>query len=297
MLFNKHYFSAILAFTIWGFFSMVLKPLSIYSSLDILFYRIFCAAAFLLVINVVVRPSIIKRNKAIFIALNKKQKQQTIILSLMGGLLLTLNWYFFIYALNHISIKTAAYAYLICPLLTTVLAYFILKEKLTKVQWLAVSLSLISCIILGYNQLRDLGYSLIVALSYALYLISQRKNIHFEKFFILTIQLVFSAICFLPFFPYYVTSTSYDNYFIFNIIVIALVFTIVPLWLNLYALKGVSSSTMGILLYINPLLNFTVAKIYFNEIITLNQWISYSLILLSIFIYNWHVIFKSKKPI
>lgn len=37
----KYYLAATTAFIIWGFFSFVLKPLSDYGSLDILFYRVF----------------------------------------------------------------------------------------------------------------------------------------------------------------------------------------------------------------------------------------------------------------
>ncbi len=295
MPFNKYYLSAILAFVIWGFFSLILKPMHIYPALDILFYRVFCCAAILLVVNFIISPSLIKRNLAIYRGLDKRKKQSSVILSLIGGLLLTFNWFFFIYSLNNVSVKSAAYAYLICPILTTVLAYFILKEHLSPKQWAAVLLSLISCTILGYNHFHDLGYSLVVAASYAFFLISQRSNVYFEKFFILSIQMVFSALCLLPFFPFFAESTSYNSSFFLQIFLIAVFFTIVPLWLNLYALKGVSSSSMGILLYINPLLNFTMAAFYFNEVITTGQMISYGIIVISILIFNWDVLFKSGK--
>ena len=36
-------------------------------------------------------------------------------------------------------------------------------------------------------------------------------------------------------------------------------FTIVPLFLNLYALKGINSSAVGIMIYINPIITFLVA--------------------------------------
>jgi chloramphenicol-sensitive protein RarD len=47
--------------------------------------------------------------------------------------------------------------------------------------------------------------------------------------------------------------------FLDNISVIALFFTLIPLVLSLYALVGLDSSTMGIVIYINPIVSFTVA--------------------------------------
>ena len=259
----------------------------IYPSLDILFYRVFVSAALMTIIVLFVNTDLRKNNISKFQSLSLQQKKITIFQTLIGGILLTLNWFFFIYAMNNISIKAASYAYLICPILTTFLAYFILKEKLSKQQWLAVFISLLSCAILAFNHLIDLLYSLIVALSYAFYLITQRNNVHLDKFFILSLQLIFSAFCLLPFFPFYSTHAHYGSVFYWQVSLLAILFTIVPLWLNLFALKGVNSSTMGILLYVNPILNFIIAALLFNEPTEPVQIIGYAVIFLSIILFNW----------
>lgn len=259
----------------------------IYPSLDILFYRVFFSAGIMSLIMILVNPNMRRNNISTFRSLPLPLKKQTLLTTLTGGVLLSFNWFFFIYAMNNISIKAASYAYLICPIITTVLAYFILKEKLSKQQWLAVLISFISCLILAFNHLIDLIYSLIVAFSYAFYLITQRNNNQLDKFFILAVQLIFSAICLLPFFPLFVTDNSYDFQFYIQVLILAVIFTILPLWLNLFALKGVNSSTMGILLYINPILNFIVAALIFNEPTEILQIIGYVVIFLSIILFNW----------
>ncbi len=76
---------------------------------------------------------------------------------------------------------------------------------------------------------------------------------------------------------------------------IVVFFTIIPLFLNLYALKGINSATVGIIMYVNPLINFTLAIFYFKEAITSLQLISYFLILLSIIIFNKKIIFDLNK--
>jgi chloramphenicol-sensitive protein RarD len=291
---NKYYLSALSAFIIWGFFSLALKPLHDYPSLDILFYRVFLATALLSVINVFARYEILKANLNVFKALDKKEKNKFLSLTILGGFLLILNWYLFIFAVNHVSLNSASFAYLICPIITTILAFFILKEKLSFWQWLSVALCLISCAILSYGDLTGLMYSLIIAFTFAFYLISQRKNNLFDKFIVLSIQMIIASVVLAPFFPLYSGTTPSETLFYILIVVIVVVFTIIPLFLNLYALKGMNSSTVGILMYTNPLINFFLGLFYFHEKITSAHIVSYVLILISIIVFNERILFKRK---
>jgi chloramphenicol-sensitive protein RarD len=292
---KKYYSAALGAFIIWGFFSLALKPLHNYSSLDILFYRVFIAAILMCAVSLLFRRKLLADSLNLYNSLPAKDKRKSVLLTFLGGLLLTANWLFFIYSMNHISIKAASYAYLICPILTTLLAFFILGEKLTRLQWASVMLSVVSCSVLAYNALHELFFSMVVALSYAFYLISQRQNNLFDKFLILTFQMIFAGLILLPFYPVYAAEPPTDPNFYLMILLIAIVFTLIPLFLNLYALKGVNSSTMGILLYINPLLNFTIAILYFNEVTNRVQVLAYLLILISILLFNFQNIKKIKQ--
>ncbi|WP_300565095.1 EamA family transporter [Flavobacterium sp.] len=286
MQINKYYLSALSSFFIWGFFSLALKPLHDYPSLDILFYRVFYATALLLVINLCFRKDKLKKDLEVFKSLESKVKYKTFFLTVLGGFLLIFNWFLFMYAVNHVSLKSASFAYLICPIITTILAYFILKEQLSKWQWFSVFLCVISCGILSYGELTELIYSLVIAVSFALYLISQRKNNQFDRFVVLTVQMVIASLVILPFFPFYSGETPTESLFYILMIVIVVLFTIIPLFLNLYALKGMNSSAVGILMYTNPLINFLLAIFYFKEEISQVQIISYSLILISVVIFN-----------
>lgn len=294
---NKYYLSALSAFVIWGFFSLALKPLHDYPSLDILFYRVFMATALLLLINLFARYDIVKENIAIFKSLDRKVQTKFLSLTILGGFLLVVNWYLFMFAVNHVSLQSASFAYLACPIVTTILAFFILKEKLSFWQWFSVALCVISCAILSYGDLTGLVYSLVIAITFALYLISQRKNNLFDKFIVLSIQMSIASIVLASFFPSYSGETPAESLFYILLMVIVVFFTIIPLFLNLYALKGMNSSAVGILMYTNPLINFLLALFYFKEEINTAQIISYSLILVSIVIFNERILFRRKvKP-
>lgn len=283
---NKYFLSALSAFIIWGFFSLALKPLTNYASLDILFFRVFIATAFLLGINLMFRKSVVIEANKTFKELSKKKQKSAVVMTFIGGLLLVLNWFLFIYAVNHVSLQSASFAYIICPILTTVLAFVLLKERIDVWQWIAVGLCVISCVILSYGNFKDLIYSVVIALSFGFYLVSQRKNSDFDKFLILTIQMVIASVILLPFYPSFGGAVPSEFLFYFLLLIIVIVFTIIPLFLNLYALKGLNSSTVGILMYTNPLIHFFLAIFYFKESVSIAQIVSYSLILISILVFN-----------
>jgi chloramphenicol-sensitive protein RarD len=284
---TKHYVAVVTASTIWGFFSFVLRPLAGYASLDILFYRVFLSAALLILISAFLRTKVWKADRRSFEALPAAGRRGLVLQILGGGLFLTANWYFFIYVLNHRSIKAASLAYLVCPILTTVLAYFILKERLTRGQWAAVGLSVCGCLLLAMHELTDLLYSIVIALSYAFYLVSQRKDYGTDKFLLLTLQVTVSALLLLVFYPGAHGPVPTSTFFYGLIAIIAVCFTIIPLWLSLYGLKRLKSSTVGIILYINPLMGFVIAVTCYGEKVNLQQAVSYGIIVLSILLFNW----------
>lgn len=297
MRLNKYYSAAFLAFFIWGFFSLALKPLYNYSSLDILFYRVFFSVITMVLINLVFRKKVIRKDWDHFTNLSSKQKRNVVLLTLSGGAFLSSNWFVFIYVMNNVSVKAASLAYLICPILTTVLAFFILNEKLSKWQWLAVSISALSCVLLSINYFESIFYSLIVAATYAMYLVSQRKNSQMDKFLVLTVQLVFIALVLLPFYPELSGPVPTEVLFYVCLFAIVTFFTIIPLFLNLYALKGINSSAVGIMIYINPIIGFLLAIFFYNEDVSFLQGLSYFLIFISILIFNERVLFAKKLKI
>ena len=294
MKLNKYYSAAFIAFFIWGFFSFALKPLHNYPSLDILFYRVFFSVITMVLINVVFRRKVMRQNWNHFKNISFKQQRNVVLLTLGGGVFLSSNWFVYIYVMNHVSVNAASLAYLICPIVTTVFAFFMLKETLSKWQWVAVSISFFSCILLSFNHFQDIFYSLITAATYAFYLVSQRKNNDLDKFLGLTIQLIFTAVVLLPFYPKYSGAIPMEPLFYSCMFMIVVFFTIIPLFLNLYALKGINSSAVGIMIYINPIINFLLAIFYYKEQVSFLQLFSYFLILVSIVVFNERILFSRR---
>jgi chloramphenicol-sensitive protein RarD len=283
---SKHYLAAITAFVVWGFFSIPLRALSAYTAGQILYFRIVFSLAVLAVVIFAFRKKSLRADVQRIKSFPLRQKLTVMALTLVGGLLLTVNWLTFIYIVNNINIKTASFSYLICPVITAVLGYVLIKEKLTSMQWFAVLLCTVSCVIMGMNSRLELGYSVLTAVTYALYLISQRVNQGFDRLVVLGSQVLFSFILLTLISGPLVESVPADLKFYGLILLIAVVFTVVPLFLNLFALNRINSATIGILMYLNPLFNFSIAFIVFKEQITNLQLIGYSIILVALVLFN-----------
>jgi chloramphenicol-sensitive protein RarD len=286
----RYYLAGISAFFIWGFFSFVLKPLDHYASIDILFYRVFASVAILILTVLAFRKKQFLASVQFVASLDPVRKRRIIWQIVAGGILLTANWYLFIFVMNHISVKAASFAYLVCPILTALLAALILRENLSFIQKMAISISIISCVILAVGSVSDLLFSVLVALSYAFYQVAQPKHPEVDKVSVLMVQIICSALILVWFYPAAHGPVPSQSIFYLLILTIAVFFTIIPLLLNLYALQGLKSSTTGILIYINPLVGFLIAVIYFHEKITWIQVAGYSLMLVSIITFNWEAI-------
>ena len=285
------YTAAIAAFVIWGFIPFPLKALAAYPSGQILYFRVMQSVAMLLVISLVFRRGQLQETVAQAKNASAHDRRQFMLYTFLGGALLTINWLVFIYVINHINIQTGSFSYLLCPILTAVLGFLLLKEELRANQWLAIGLSALSCVLVGTGELSSLLFSLLIGLSYAFYLITQRILRAYDKIVLLTLQLLLSFALLAPFYSYLKgdSTVALDTHFFLNIALLSAGFTVLPLFLNLFALKELTSGTIGILMYINPIINFLVAFLYFDEHTTPTKLLAYVLIFISVVIYNLNI--------
>ena len=286
----KYFIAALTATALWGFFSIPLRMLKAYPSDEILHYRILTSLSITWVVIALFRRQKLKEDIARLKSLDAHRRKRILLLTLLAGVLVTANWFAFIYAVNHVSLTSAAFAYMVCPLLTAMGGFILLKEHLTPIKFIAIGIALISILILAQGSLRDVWWSVLIASLYAGYLLIQRVVVEIDKFNMLGVQLVLSTLIMLPFFLYHHGSFPWDAHFWMIILVISVVFTIIPLFLSLYSLIGLPSSTMGILIYANPLVAFAVAIFYFHESINQQQVFAYGLLLLAVIVFNWALV-------
>lgn len=293
---NLNYFlAAVSASVIWGFFSIPLRMLKGYPSDEILMYRIFTALSISALICLIFRRKKVLADWYWLQAqpIEKKRKQWKLIVA--STLFVTVNWFAFIYVINHVSVQVGAFAYMVCPILTALCGYLFLKEQLNKAQWAAIVISFISISLLAMGFYKDVAFSVFIAALYAVYLVLQKQIRDINKFHLLSLQLVLSSLIILPYYFLSGHAVPQEAAFWVLICIISGLFTVLPLFLNLYALNGLSSGTVGIIIYLNPITAFTVAFFYFGEVPNPLQIFSYLLLFMAVILFNRHLILKSKQ--
>lgn len=270
--------------------SIPLRDLKGFPPQQILYYRIFASIIMVWASILLFRKEQLKKDYAHFKVLPSGKKKRLLLLTILSAFLITGNWFTYIYAVNSVSLKAAAFAYMVCPLITALCGFFLLKEQLTKIKIIALAIALISIILLATGSLYQVLWAILIASFYAVYIILLKVIKDVDKFNLLGIQLILSGIIILP--VYLISSQPLPlvTSFWLHIFLIAIVFTIIPLFLNAYALVGMPSSALGILIYLNPIVAFAVAFFYFKENIDVHQLFAYLLLLLSIVIFNAHLL-------
>lgn len=291
----KYFLSALSSVIIWGFFSIPLRAIKGYTPEDILHYRIFTSLLITWLIILGFRRRKISQDIQNIKALPTKEKRRFIWLNLLAGFLITGNWFTYIYAVNNVNLKSAAFAYMVCPIITAMGGFFILKEQVSRAKLIAIGIALCSIIILAQGSIRDVSWSVIVAALYSFYLIIQRLIGNSDRFNMLGIHLLIATVITLPGYLYNFSAVPMDIHFWIMIVVISVLFTIIPLFLSLYALVGLPSSTLGIIIYLNPIIAFAVAFFYFHEGISLHQLYAYTMLLVAVLVFNWAILKEMSK--
>jgi chloramphenicol-sensitive protein RarD len=276
---------------IWGFVPIFFKGISTHDPYEIIYYRIIIAAlAITIIIGIGVRnfaseiSSVHKSSPKFFLWM--------ILLNATGAILLLVNWISYVYVVNSISVNAGSFAYLILPIVTAFLAFFILKERLSLFRWIGISLSAISCYLIAHIDPNQVLYISIVTLSYSFYMITQRKNTYLSRKNALAIQMVLGAFIMIAIDPSPPGGPALDGHFWIFITIIAVVFTITPLLLNLFALNGMESSQLAFLIYVNPITSFLIGVLMYNEQLEAIAIAAYALQAFSIVIFNWDLILK-----
>lgn len=283
---SKYFFAGIVPYIIWGTMSIPLRNIKHFPPQEILYYRIFVSIIMVWGTILLFRRAALKKDILHVQSLKKRAQAKLLLLTILSAFLITGNWFTYIFAVNSVSLKAAAFAYMVCPIITALCGFIVLKERLTRIKIIAIAIAFVSIILLATGSLYEVTWAVIIASFYAFYVIVLKVIQHIDKFNFLGIQLILAGLIMLP--MYCIQSNPFPTEPLFwgHIFLIAVVFTIIPLFLNSYALLGMPSSALGILIYLNPIVAFAVAFFYFNEKIDLHQLFAYLLLLLSIFIFN-----------
>jgi chloramphenicol-sensitive protein RarD len=151
----------LLAYGLWGVLPIYFKRLAGVSPLDIVAHRVLWSLLFLALLLAVTHAW-----SQVRVALRDRR---TMSLLLGTSLLIAINWLLYVYAVTSGHILAGSLGYYLNPLMNIVLGRFILKERLTALQWAAVAIAAAGVSVLAAGAGTTLWISLTLCVTFATY--------------------------------------------------------------------------------------------------------------------------------
>lgn len=205
---------------------------------------------------------------------------------LFGGVVLALNWIFFFQAVQMTSMANAVLSYYVAPVLVTVLAPLLLKEKLERRTLIFVGMAFLGTLIMnplgevGGDHLLGMLSGLTAAFFYAMVTISGKKVTGMQAHTLVLWQTGTASVVLLPYVLW--QGMALPSLASLGVMVsIGVVHTALALTLYFLGLNRVKVQHVGVLGYLDPVSAILFAYLFFAEAPSMETWIGGSLILVS----------------
>ena len=216
----------------------------------------------------------------------------------VAAVVITLNWGFYIWAVNTGRVVEASLGYFINPLVTIAMGVLLLKERLRPAQWAAVLIGLGAVLVLAVGYGRPPWISLILAFSFATYGLVKKK-INIGGLESLAAE---TAILFLPALGFLVWLSASGSATIGTegaghvaLLASTGLITAIPLVCFGAAAIRVRLSTLGLLQYLAPVFQFLLGILYFHEAMPPQRWAGFSLVWLALSILTWDALRTARR--
>ena len=271
----------ITACTIWGLSAIYYKQLSETPPIEVLCHRtLWSVVAFTLFLRLQNR---LEELKIIF---RNRKLVQTLF---WAAAMISTNWFFFIWSVHNDRATEASFGYYIFPLVAVVFGLFFFNERLSLMKWVSVVLATIAVLILAISQNILPFIALVLSISFGIYGMLKKQislgpvlSVTSEVILLLPVALILLLYWHLDGSGSFGTNITTTSLLIFSGPM-----TAVPLMLFSYAARRVQMTSLGIIQYLNPSLQFFVAIFIFLEPFGLWQAVAFGFIWLALFIYSY----------
>lgn len=270
----------VLASIIWGLSAIYYKKLSGIPPLEVLCHRtLWSVIVFIFILRLQDRLQDLK-----LVFLNKK-----LILGLFwAAAMISINWFFFIWSVHNDRATEASFGYYIFPLVAVLFGLIFFKEQLSLMKWCSVFLAIFAVTTLAISQNILPFVALVLSVTFGIYG-ALKKQINLGPVLSVTTEVILLLPLAITFLLYW-HSSGFGSFGkdieTTSLLIFSGPMTAVPLMLFSYAARRVQMTSLGIIQYLNPSLQFLVAVFIFAEPFGVSQGIAFGLIWLALFIYT-----------
>jgi len=217
----------------------------------------------------------------------------------LSGLLIGFNWGLYIWAVNAGHVVETSLGYFINPLLNVVLGVALLRERLRPAQWLSVTLAAAGVAWLSIHFGQPPWIAICLALSFALYGLL-RKLLAIDAVAGMGVESVY---LFLPALLALVWSESHGQGGFFSawgggvdaLLIVGGALTALPLIGFSFAVRRVPLSTVGLIQYIAPTLQFLTGVFVFHEAFDNTRLVGFAFIWAALAIYAGEGLWRTRR--
>ena len=275
-------FFGIGAYGLWGLFPLYFSELAPAAPLEVLAHRIVWSVLVIVLLLAGVRR----------LGLARATFSDRRALRLLAGaaVLIAINWGVYIYAVSSDRVLEAALGYFITPLVSVAFGVLIFKERLRRTQGLALGLGTVAVVILTAYYGGFPWVALVLAASFGSYgLLKKLAGVGApEGLAVETLLLLVPAGAFLA-----LLAEAGDATFASEGVGHALLLaaagpvTAVPLLLFAACVMRVPLTTVGLLQYLTPVLQFLIGWLVVGEALPLSRWIGFVLVWAALVVLTW----------
>lgn len=246
----------LLAYGLWGVLPLYFKAVSAVPPFDIVAHRVLWSLPFLAALIALSRGW--SKVKAAI------SDRRTLGVLIVTALLIGANWLLYVYAVNSGHLLAASFGYYLNPLANVLLGRFVLHERLNRLQWTAVVIAAAGISVLAVGALAQLWISLTLCGTFALYGLL-RKVVAADAITGLGIETVILfplAMLWLAWRHSTGAPVMGSTDALAGLLLLAGIVSTTPLLLFTAASKRLPYSTLGMLQFIAPTLQFLIAVAY-----------------------------------
>lgn len=278
---NKGMISAASAYMLWGLLPLYWKALQHVPALEILAHRIAWALVVVLLLLAY------QRRWSWF---GRVLGSRRIVLTfLTTSTLITINWFVYIWAVNAGHIVETSLGYFINPLVSVLLGVLFLKERLRIGQGVAIALALCGVLYLTFTYGSVPWIALSLAGSFGLYgLLRKTATLNsLEGLTLETLMLFVPALGYLLFIEVAGRGAFGHADLLTSLLLAgAGIVTALPLLLFAAGARQITLTTLGLLQYIAPTLQFLLGVLVYDEAFNRTRLVGFCLIWLALAVYS-----------
>jgi len=278
---NKGVLFALAAYILWGFFPLYFKAIQQVSALQILAHRIAWGFVFTLAVVLVLRQW--KEFRASVF------NRRTFLIYAGASVVLGINWFTYVWAVITNHVVESSLGYFINPIVSVLLGVIFLRERLRTFQWVAIAMVTAGVVYLTITFGQLPWISLVLAVTFGFYGLL-KKIAPLGALHGITLE---TAVLTIPSLAYlFIVNANGTGTFGHStplldfLLVLSGPVTAIPLLLFATGARRIPLTTIGLLQYIAPTLQFLLGVLVFHEPFDQSRLIGFMIIWLALVLFS-----------